>query len=126
MVHELAHAWIETTFEAKDRQAFMQLRRLDTWTGGDQWKERGAEQAAEILTWGLMDRDISIRWVESNPDSTTSDTRRLFKITNSSPDQLVTAYEHLTGVQPTDRLADDPAHHEPGVGVTSPEATRAG
>lgn len=95
MVHELAHAWVETTMNDSGRQAFLQLRGLETWTGGERWDERGAEQAAEILTWALMEENIAVRWIETNTDGTIDETTRLFKVPNSNPDQLVAAYQQL-------------------------------
>ena len=123
MVHELAHAWAETTLTDGDRQAFLHLRGLDSWTDADRWDQRGAEHAAEIISWALMDRNISIRWIETTPDGTTDDTTRLFKLPHSSPDELAVAFQHLTGGQPTNRLADDLDHRSTNDTI-SPEARR--
>lgn len=37
MVHELAHAWIEATLTGDERAAFLRLRELETWSGGEGW-----------------------------------------------------------------------------------------
>lgn len=108
MIHELAHAWIETTITDDERGAFLELRGLETWVGGDEWDQRGAEQAAEIVTWGVMDENISVRWLETDAVGTTTETWRLFKVPDSTPDLLAAAYESLTGDAPHLRLADDP------------------
>ena len=122
IVHELAHAWIETTFDETDRQDFMAQRGLEVWADpGYEWSELGAEQAAEVITWGLMDRNILIRWIEATADGREVPSFRLFKLPDSSPDELIAAYELLTGDTPTDRLDDDPRLVEASP-VTSPEA----
>ena len=120
MIHELAHAWIESTFTDADRDAFLELRGLDTWTGGESWDERGAEQAAEIITWAVMDRDISVRWIETDAHAEVAETTRLYKVPNSNSDQLVLAYRHLTGNEPVARLADAIRRPAPSE-VMSPE-----
>lgn len=125
MVHELAHAWLETTLNRADRQAFLQLRGLDTWTGGTQWDQRGAEQAAEVVTWGVMDENMLIRWLETSPGNPVSETWRLFKIPESHPDQLIRAYAELTGGVPQLRILDDPGTMDRQVtATTSPEVGR--
>lgn len=123
MVHELAHAWAETALDAADRQAFLELRGLDRWIGGADWEQRGAEQAAEILTWGLMDEDITVRWLETAADGSTSYTWRLFKVADSEPEQLVAAYEQLTGSLPSLRVLD-PACDASPIEISNPEANR--
>ena len=122
MIHELAHAWVETTFNDSDRNAFLELRGLETWTGGEHWDQRGAEQAAEIITWALMDTDITVRWLETNDDGTTEETTRLFKVPNSNPDQLVAAYHELTGGVPQFRISEDARSTRTATETTSPEA----
>jgi hypothetical protein len=124
MIHELAHAWIEMTISDDDRQTFLEVRGLDLWVGGDQWDQRGAEQAAEIITWAVMDRNMSLRWIDTNADGTTTYSWRLAKIPDSNPDQLAAAYQQLTGQQPHTRIADDPRDHEPSSEILSPEARR--
>jgi len=123
MVHELAHAWIETTLNESERESFMQLRGLETWTGGPDWDERGAEHAAEVMTWALMDRDITVRWLMPGPNNTSVETFRLFKIEDSTYEELVEAYQLLTGSNPVDRNARSLAV-ETGSDLSSPEASR--
>ena len=123
MVHELAHAWIETVFDDDDRSAFLELRGLERWTGGRRWDERGAEHAAEIITWGLMDEDLTVRWLEHHADGSTSYSWRLFKLPDSDPARLVEGYQQLTGELPALRVLDEACDATPDE-ITSPEANR--
>lgn len=125
MVHELAHSWVETTLTASERKRFLDLRELETWAGGEQWDERGAEHAAEIVTWAVLETDISVRWIYTNADGTTLDTTRLFKIAHTDHDELVSAYRQLTGELPLKRLADKAPNAEATDEIESPEARRA-
>lgn len=59
VVHELAHSWCEAHLSVEDQRRFLRLRGLTTWGSTSQpWAYRGAEQAAEIITWGVGDRAI--------------------------------------------------------------------
>jgi hypothetical protein len=59
-LHEMAHAWIESNVEPAILDRFMQVRSIATWNDrAYDWKERGTEQAAEIVTWGLGEGEIS-------------------------------------------------------------------
>jgi hypothetical protein len=56
VLHELAHAWEGVTLDDACRDRFLALRGLDAWAGTDaEWKQRGIEQLAEIVAWGLAD-----------------------------------------------------------------------
>jgi hypothetical protein len=62
-LHEIAHAWDLATLSDSGRTAFLELRGLVQWweADGDRpWDELGAEQAAEIITWGLRDRPMKV------------------------------------------------------------------
>lgn len=62
----------------------MEMRGLDTWDSHDvDWAQRGAEHAAEIITWGIFDRPM--------PAITLPDT---------DCDSLQTGYLLLTGTAP--------------------------
>jgi hypothetical protein len=124
MIHELAHSWVETTLTNTQRTAFLQLRGLDTWTGGSSWDERGAEHAAEIITWAAMDENISIPWLDTNLDGTFERSWRLFKIDESDHDQLTVAFQLLTGETSPLRIADEPQDLDSSQEITSPEARR--
>jgi hypothetical protein len=124
MIHELAHSWVETTLTNTQRTAFLQLRGLDTWTGGSDWDERGAEHAAEVITWAAMDENISVPWLDTNPDGTSERSWRLFKIDESDHDQLTTAFQLLTGETSPLRIADEPQDLDSSQEITSPEGLR--
>jgi hypothetical protein len=60
-LHELAHAWTEANVDTAVLQRFMEIRGIDAWNDriADDWKERGTEQSAEIIAWGLGDGEIA-------------------------------------------------------------------
>ena len=54
VLHELAHAWEHTAVSDHVRDEFMAVRGIAAWNGGDlPWKQRGVEEMAEVLVWGL-------------------------------------------------------------------------
>ena len=56
VLHELAHAWEGATLDEACRERFLELRSIDAWAGDDvEWKQRGIEQLAEVVAWGLAD-----------------------------------------------------------------------
>lgn len=92
IVHELAHAWSDRNLSAEERDRFLHFRHLTAWDSWDDpWAYRGTEQAAEIITWGVGDRAIP-PLLEDDDD----------------PEQLLAAYEVLTGGAPPARLAEGP------------------
>jgi len=88
VLHEIAHAWDHHTLAGEAREAFLTTRGLSSWRNGD-WHERGAEHAAEIIVWGLMDRPV-----------------RPGRIYNNSCDELLDGYIALTGVAPLHGYTD--------------------
>ena len=83
LVHELAHAWSEAHLLPEDQARFLELRGLRTWNSkAVPWVERGFEQAAEVLTWGVGER-----------------TTRILLPDRDRPDELAVAFETLTGRQ---------------------------
>lgn len=58
LLHELAHAWDHHALTDPVRAQFMNLRGLKGWLSGVPYAERAGEQAAEVITWGLMDRPM--------------------------------------------------------------------
>lgn len=80
VLHELAHAWGHTLSDDR-REGFLALRRLTAWSDRERpWAERGTEHAAEIVTWGVIDRPIA-----------------LSRLPDNDCDSLETAYVQLTG-----------------------------
>ncbi len=64
-LHEIAHAWIETNVDPSVLRSFMDVRGVEAWNKKSfPWKERGTEQAAEIVTWGLGDGEIAPQLTE--------------------------------------------------------------
>ena len=58
-LHEIAHAWAEANLDPEVMRRFMDARGLDAWNDKRfPWKERGTEQAAEIIAWGLGDGEV--------------------------------------------------------------------
>ncbi|MEA3510840.1 MAG: hypothetical protein U9R51_05340 [Actinomycetota bacterium] len=54
ILHELAHAWDHHMLTDSIRLKFMNLRGLTSWNDATTpWKERGIEDLAEMLVWGL-------------------------------------------------------------------------
>jgi len=54
VIHELAHAWTYLHLDGKEREAWTERRQAASWNDrDDSWAERGAEHAADILTWWL-------------------------------------------------------------------------
>jgi hypothetical protein len=84
ILHELAHAWAQQTLASETRSRFLDLRGLDIWQDKSvPWEEQGAEHAAEILAWGLMDESLFLTSI--------GETETL---------QLAEAFELLTGTMP--------------------------
>ena len=89
-LHEMAHAWDRRALSNERRHAFLETRGLDEWRSEDaEWHELGAEQAAEIIVWGLMDRPI-----------------RSIRIPDNSCAQLRAGYLTLTGDEPLHGYTD--------------------
>ncbi len=83
MMHEVAHVWVDQNVSPEQKAAFMELRGLDVWEGnGAEWRQLGAEHAAEILLWGMTDETRNIN----------------FSIEQDDVDVLRAAYSILAGV----------------------------
>ena len=84
ILHELGHLWAENELDDETRESFLEIRELTEWIDTDlaphEW---GAEHAAEVLSWGLMDESV-----------------RIIRIYNASPEALSEAFVVLTGVDP--------------------------
>ena len=81
LLHEMGHSWVEQNMSETERERFMQLRGLPTWSSQEEfWPFRGWEQAPEIIAWGLGERVLTP------------------KIPDHSPRELRFAFELLTGV----------------------------
>jgi hypothetical protein len=61
MLHELAHVWLLEHMTPSRQQDFMDVIGSKEWQSPNvPWGDRGAEQAAEILAWGLMDQPLDL------------------------------------------------------------------
>jgi hypothetical protein len=60
LLHEIAHAWDDHRLTDERRATFLDWRGLSQWWGTERehWGEYGAEQAAEVVVWGVIDRPI--------------------------------------------------------------------
>ncbi len=91
ILHEMAHAWAAHNLTDQQRQTFIELQGLDAWYDKDaSWNERGTEQAAEIIAWGLGETSRPPRWIPNN-----------------DPESLTTAYQQLTGTDPITDNTDE-------------------
>lgn len=56
LMHELAHAWAERNLDEARRDAFVDFTGASSWSlAADDWQDRGTEQAADLITWALLD-----------------------------------------------------------------------
>ncbi len=54
VLHELAHAWVETILDDDRRSIWMDYWGLDTWNRQDvDWSRRGNEKAADAIAYAL-------------------------------------------------------------------------
>ena len=59
-LHEMAHGWIEHNVSGTVLNRFMDIRGIAAWNDRTfDWKDRGTEQAAEVVTWGLGEGEIA-------------------------------------------------------------------
>jgi hypothetical protein len=83
-LHEIAHAWDAYALTDRRREAFLELRNLEQWwdDGTAPHHMYGAEQAAQILVWGLIDRPIRIATI---PDAGCADLRTGYVLLTGRP-----------------------------------------
>jgi len=80
-LHEMAHAWTEGNDSPAMIDRFLRFRGLASWNDVDApWNERGWEQAAEFVAYGVGERIVS----PNVPDP--------------SPGQIARSYRLLTGM----------------------------
>jgi hypothetical protein len=81
LLHELAHVWAATALDEARRQRFVAMRGAGSWNDPETpWELQGTEQAAEILTWALLDEEAPV-----------------VRISAAGPEALAAGYEVLTG-----------------------------
>lgn len=85
LIHELGHAWSFHYLSDEHRSAFQAVRGWTVWIDYTraEWEDNGAEQAAEIILWGLSDHAVPV-----------------LKIDHHTCADLKAGYVALTGLQP--------------------------
>jgi hypothetical protein len=84
ILHELTHAWAFHFLTTERMAAFKSLRGWQHWLDNDTvWEDNGAEQAAEIMVWGLSDHAVPV-----------------VRIDQRSCSELEAGYFALTGLEP--------------------------
>lgn len=91
VLHETAHAWAAHDLDEGRRADFQALRGWTHWSNHDEtpWHENGTEQAAEIISWGLIDRPAGVATIHDH-----------------SCDELDAGYRTLTGQPPLHGFRD--------------------
>lgn len=82
MLHELGHVFDRHALTDADREAFMQLRGVDSWQDGE-WLEMGQEHLADVVAWGLDETTARAGRTRPNDDAS-----------------LAAAFELVAGVPP--------------------------
>lgn len=59
VLHELAHAWEHHSVSEATRRAFLDATGLVWYDPDLPWRERGIEQLATTITWGLLDTPLT-------------------------------------------------------------------
>lgn len=123
MLHELAHAWANVNLDEEDRDAFIDLRDLDSWSDhADPWERRGTEHVAETLAWALNDEPTHVEWVETLGDGSRVAGHRLLSL-GVGVEVLIENFERITGQEPMFRNEAEWEQNGPPTGF-SPELTR--
>lgn len=90
LIHELAHAWAAAALDEATKERFVRLRGLTAWNdSSQQWAERGGEHAAEIISWGIIDRRV-----------------HFWSLPNKSCPAMAAGYYFLTGTEPPTGLEE--------------------
>ena len=93
ILHELGHAWLTHSVSERVQITFLDMRDLEAWNDRNQaWNLRGAEHAADIIAWALMDQEV---W--------------MYRIRPNDFDSLQAGFQLLTGKQPVQRLEEKAA-----------------
>ena len=80
LLHEMSHVWVDENVSQTVRERFLELRGLRAWNAStDPWDQRGYEQGAEIMAWGLGTRILTAQ------------------IPDNDPQQLAAGFELLSG-----------------------------
>jgi hypothetical protein len=61
ILHEFGHAWENRFGTDEAREELLQVLDLEVWTGGDVYRVRGVEAAANVIAWGLSVPSVAER-----------------------------------------------------------------
>lgn len=76
-LHEIGHAWAELNLSEAERSDYVARRGLESWNDPETaWGDRGSEDAANTLAWGLVDDPI----VDMLPDGPLAERNEGFRI----------------------------------------------
>ena len=76
-LHEIGHAWAEFNLSEAERSDYVARRDLESWNDpATAWGDRGSEDAANTLAWGLVDTPI----VDMLPDGPIAERNEGFRI----------------------------------------------
>jgi hypothetical protein len=105
VLHELAHAWEHTAISDAVRHEFMAVRGITAWNDGDlPWKERGVEEMAEVLVWGLRQL-AGTTAIDAQPER-----EQAFELVMGID---LTTHRNETPVVKNHTIYDDPADADP-------------
>jgi len=65
-IHELGHVWSVLYLDATQRDEWVEVRGLESWSEGVKWGERGSEHVADIIAFGLRDTWYTPTSITSN------------------------------------------------------------
>ncbi len=84
MLHELAHVWMWQHLEEPLQRQFVARMQLPTWDATNvPWDQRGIEQAASVIAWGLSDAPLTSRLLASRSCADLAETFEL--LTGTTP-----------------------------------------
>lgn len=96
LLHEMGHAWAEYNLDESGRQTFMAHRNVTHWSSTDPhslnppWWQRGYEQAAELMAWGLTEEPLRSIWLHTELCTELNDAYRV--LTGTEPLNQSTEY----------------------------------
>jgi hypothetical protein len=112
LLRELGHAWALHHLSDEDITGFVALRGLEHWAEPAPWYRRGIEHAAEIMAWGLLERELRLPTIRPNDRASLEEAFRF--LTGRDPIVGPPAWKDDPGTeqQPAEEtgttMADDP------------------
>ncbi len=72
ILRELGHAWESNSASDSGRQRLMDELDLEAWTGATvKYRHRGAERAANLIAWGLVERPLTETEIRTKAETLT-------------------------------------------------------